>query len=543
MEVVVGKPRNRATGGVNKKTPGAGRSNVALGVVLVACVGVVTWAVSRGDPARAPAPVPSPAAGDSGAALVRKHCTVCHLEPPPSAFPRQNWVFALNIMGQYVGYDENSFRANFDQEEWRRIVDHRLLPTAPVMSFERWRRIRQHFHDTAPVGPLAIPARPAPGATPLFRAERAAYQPEMGFTISVRVDEKAREAYLGDALVEQVVVINDRGQVARTLKVPGGPVDVEVRRDDVVITLVGSFPPSNERLGGIVSLPRTGPPTPTPLAKGIFRVTDSALADLDGDGTPEIVSSQYGHHVGHLSIFRQRGAAWEETPVLVQQGATTSEVKDFTGDGLPDVMTVFAQARESLHLFVNQGNLTFQDRVLLSFMPAWGSVYFETADFNGDGLLDVLFVNGDNGDQPLPPVRDYHGVRLYLNQGDFKLREAFSYPMHGAYKAIPRDFDGDGDLDIACISFFPDLSSPDPEWFTLLRNDGDQRFTPQRVEGLPAGRWIAMDAGDLDGDGDVDLVLGAAYSQVGFVDMADWNRLAQEGPAAVILRNTRVDRR
>ena len=49
--------------------------------------------------------------------------------------------------------------------------------------------------------------------------------------------------------------------------------------------------------------------------------------------------------------------------------------------------------------------------------------------------------------------------------------------MHGAYNAIPRDFDKDGDLDIAAISFFPDF-----------KENGKERELPRLLNWLDSKR-------------------------------------------------------
>jgi len=53
------------------------------------------------------------------------------------------------------------------------------------------------------------------------------------------------------------------------------------------------------------------------------------------------------------------------------------------------------------------------------------------------------------------------------------------------------------------------------------------------------GRWVVMDAGDLDEDGDTDLVLG---SFVYFLPAADTSGLGKKwlssGPSIIVLENT-----
>ena len=71
------------------------------------------------------------------------------------------------------------------------------------------------------------------------------------------------------------------------------------------------------------------------------------------------------------------------------------------------------------------------------------------------------------------------------------------------------DFDGDGDLDIAAIAFYPEFDTARPESFVYLENAGGMTFTAFTMPEAMAGRWMVMDAGDVDGDGDPDVVLGS----------------------------------
>ena len=184
---------------------------------------------------------------------------------------------------------------------------------------------------------------------------------------------------------------------------------------------------------------------------------------------------------------------------------------DLTGDGRPDVLVLLAQARNELVLFVNQGGGRFERRQIFEQLPGFGYHQFQLADFNHDGKMDVMTVNGNNMEMEDPPLRSYHGIRIYLNDGKLNFTEKYFYPMHGAIKAIAADFRRNGRLDIAAISFYPDWAAEHPEGFVYLENAGEFRFVAHTFPESSRGRWLTMDAGDLDGDGRLDLVLGAAY--------------------------------
>ena len=183
-------------------------------------------------------------------------------------------------------------------------------------------------------------------------------------------------------------------------------------------------------------------------------------------------------------------------------------------DDLPDVVALFGQGDEGLFLFQNMGNGSFNESVLIRFPATYGSTYFEILDYNGDQLPDILYVNGDNGDY-YPLKKGYHGLRLFLNQGNNEFREHFFLPLYGAIKAKAHDFDQDGDWDIAAISYFPDYKNRSEEGFVYFENNGKDEFSRATFKNSTLGKWLTMDIGDIDLDGDTDIVLGsAAYMQV-----------------------------
>ena len=154
--------------------------------------------------------------------------------------------------------------------------------------------------------------------------------------------------------------------------------------------------------------------------------------------------------------------------------------------------------------------------------------------------MDILAVNGDNVDSdPYNTLKNYHGLRIYLNRGNLRFEEAYFYPMYGAFGAQAEDFDDDGDLDIAAISFYPDFSAERRESFTYLQNDGGLEFSAYTSPELMTGRWMTMDVGDIDGDDDVDIVLGGGYIPSGmFVYMDMYEAFTETAPPVLILKNT-----
>ena len=215
-------------------------------------------------------------------------------------------------------------------------------------------------------------------------------------------------------------------------------------------------------------------------------------------------------------------------------GARKVENKDFEKDNKPDIIVLMAQAYEGISIFYNVGNGKFKERRVVDLPPVYGVSYFELADFNNDGHDDILLTTGDNWDLS-SNRKTYHGIRIYLNDGKNKFKESWFYPFYGTSKAMVRDFDHDGHLDIAAISFYADLDNPE-ESFIYLSGRGNLTFKSFSTPEAAHGKWLTMETGDFDQDGDVDIVLGSYFH-----NMTEMTKLMFNGittfPQLLILTN------
>ena len=211
-------------------------------------------------------------------------------------------------------------------------------------------------------------------------------------------------------------------------------------------------------------------------------------------------------------------------------------MRDMNKDGIEDVVALFGQGNEGIDIFYGRGDGQFTPQRILQFSPSHGSSFFSLLDWENDGDLDIIYTAGDNADFS-PVLKPYHGIYIYINQGDNHFEQGFFQPMNGAYAAVARDFDHDGDRDLAAISFFPDFTQTPALDFMYLENKGGLDFaTPNTFKEALPGRWIVMDAADYDGDGDDDLILGSLAFEV-VPPMGLVEKWAEQGIPYVILEN------
>lgn len=468
----------------------------------------------------------------SGEQLAKSVCVACHLFPEPQLLTKIQWTHhVMPDMAKWVGIEAANFEALPDGEILREAG---LFSNPPLVSQKEWFKIWDYYRTEAPEYPL----RPAPGpkvesGLKHFRVRKVNFHGGAPMISLVKINTAAKRLYVADAFANVLGTLEPSGQVINRERLPGPAVNVQIIDSGLLVTLIGRMFPSDQTEGSAWLTAEN-----RALVKELRRPTDIRMADLNGDKRPDLLVCEFGNRLGRFSWHENLGLGkYRMHQLLDRPGAIRSEVRDWNGDGKPDILLLTAQAREGLFVFYNEGGGRFRMEPIFEQHPSFGYADFQIVDWDNDGDADILTANGDNGDHPTWG-KAYHGVRLYLNDGKNQFKESYFYPLEGAYKVLPADFDLDGDMDLAAISFYPDYSR---ENFVLLDNQGGPHFKAFTVDEARAGRWMVMDAGDLDGDGDIDLALGSFV--MGPTTIPTPAKLRdhwqQDGAAILILENTR----
>jgi len=180
------------------------------------------------------------------------------------------------------------------------------------------------------------------------------------------------------------------------------------------------------------------------------------------------------------------------TGQLIDGQATTVKMVrtgDIDGDGDLDVVAAIFDTIVWYKNLDGFGMFGEQQVIGTGVVQAF-SVY--TAYINSDDYLDVLVSSFDNDK-----------VIWYSNldgEGNFGNENLISNNIDGIIVSIAADLDGDGDMDVITNS----QNDQTLAWFENL--DGEGNFGPRQIITNTATNSRSVFAGDLDGDGDIDIV-------------------------------------
>ncbi|WP_158856658.1 FG-GAP-like repeat-containing protein [Lunatibacter salilacus] len=237
-----------------------------------------------------------------------------------------------------------------------------------------------------------------------------------------------------------------------------------------------------------------------------------AVGDINGDGMEDLL---VGGSAGYPQtiLFQKPGGTFYSHELGDREESVPEDMglllADFDNDGDLDLYAVSGSNEyapgESVYqdrILWNDGKGNFSlDTTALPFNPNSGTVV-RAADMDGDGWLD-LFVGGrsEQGQYPMP------GENRVLKNKEGKFVDVtldVAPELHRigmVTDALWTDYDGDGRVDLLVVGEFMEI--------TFFRNTGDSliKATDTGLQGM-TGWWNGITAGDFDGDGDTDYLIG-----------------------------------
>jgi uncharacterized protein (DUF2141 family) len=257
------------------------------------------------------------------------------------------------------------------------------------------------------------------------------------------------------------------------------------------------------------------------------------FADIDEDGDADFFWGDFFEpgvllirNAGSCSSPNLRG----EPQALVPSGDTLSTsgynvpvLHDIDGDGDLDLFVGVLggafnpqrTAADNFHFFerVADGDLTLRSRRYLSTIDVGSESAPALADMDGDGDLDLIV-----GNKIDPAERDRGRLYVFRNTGsptapEFKLADTID--VAPAYHLAPlfADLDADGDLDLLLGTWNDGVMTL---WNEGTRSEPRFARDDSLTVRITRGSQTTPAVGDLDGDGDLDLLIGEASGALNY---------------------------
>ncbi|MEZ6083096.1 MAG: FG-GAP-like repeat-containing protein [Phycisphaerae bacterium] len=217
------------------------------------------------------------------------------------------------------------------------------------------------------------------------------------------------------------------------------------------------------------------------------------VADLDSDGDADVLTAKtrYGDVVWYENLDGL-GSFGQEREITPSTSATDSLfAADLDGDGDNDVLAADGYYGRVVWHENLDGLGDFSPRTIIS-SDAHDVNQVLATDLDGDGDLDVLTA-GEN----------LYTIAWYENTdgpATFGSQQVINNPDEGERVVSATDFDADGDIDILSVSSVTDTIA----WYENI--GGQAVFAPRQVIVSSTGIWRVLEAADLDGDGDLDVL-------------------------------------
>ncbi|GLX77834.1 hypothetical protein tinsulaeT_11740 [Thalassotalea insulae] len=431
---------------------------------------------------------------------VNQYCGACHKVPPPDVMPKAFWPRAVDAM---AGIAQQRFGTKF-------------IPDDAIKD------IKAYYYGSAPEKLPVLPVFPPNPHQQEIAVNSIANKSSTPLVVNInQVDLGLNGAHflIADAQNDQVSLLRQQDQqwqeqILTSIKVPSHTEVVDYDQDgdnDIIIAALGLIPPSSALAGKIVLLRQneSGQFAPELLLDDVGRITDARPVDLDNDGDLDLAVAVFGGgNIGEVSWLENIGNGKHvKHDIISASGALNVSIVDLNNDGNMDIVSLFAQEYEMVLGLVNKGQGKFEQVALAEAPhPMFGFTGMKVVDLDGDNDSDLLFTNGDANDLHMD-AKPYHGVQWLENKGKLEFHYHEIGRFYGAASAVAGDLDNDGDLDVVAGSWNNFWQDPKRQSLIWYENDGKQQFTRHNISNQPQS-IVSFELTDVSGDGKLDIVAG-----------------------------------
>ena len=451
-----------------------------------------------------------------------KYCGTCHLVPNPQLLPKAVWENnILPTMADYFrwvkpsGYNyanvsimqKKGFTSMTD-EEWAKIIDYYVgngpdsLEVIVSNDLEVQRFFNVHEIKDICQAPAVTSIGPHGDSTFLISCENSIHL--------ITKDGELVESWNVDDIVTQMTA-NQNGLIEY----------LDVGLLDPHDVPLGSLKILNESTGQV-----------SIIIDSLYRPVDYSIMESS------FIISEFGNNLGRLSVHN-RDDNW--STISNMPGSYRQAILDIDGDGIDELLFMSAQAFEGIYVSEFKGGQWQSPEPRLMFGSVHGLSDMDVQDVNDDGFPDLVLANGDNADYSIT-LKNYHGARIYLNDGSGHFNEVYFYPQYGSTQVKWIDVNNDKKLDIIVSSYFPDDYN---SAITILVNSSinyaeEIEFIPYKLSQSISGRWMVMEDFDADDDGDIDILLGSFIIGPTNVSEEQFDKWVSDGPDVLLLENLSI---